>query len=1455
MPGNGANEYEVRQAINRVVDASRRLLDTDRRPVQRGQHPKPHGCVRARFVVGQNLGDAYRQGLFQHERVYEAWIRFSNGGQHDDRKPDAHGMAIKLMGVDGPKVLPAERDATTHDFVMVDNSTFFLRDAVEYGVFSDVLKKATGKAPSSVYNVLGFMLSGPARSGATLLLLSLLRWRFSTFLRLIRFAGKRIHSPLSTRYWSTTPYKFGDKCMKFSAVPAAFPDGQSVEGRRGDSYETLADFLRPAVAAGPVATEKTGDSADYLRDRLARELASRGAVFLFQVQFYQDEKTTPIGDPTVTWPEDAAPFHTVARIWIPKQIFDTPGRMAFGENLSFTPWHAIPAHEPLGEINLVRKDVYAQLSDLRHRLNGVTPHEPSLTDPDPVDLPPQWGSDSTAFYRILDDELELIRKRRRRFSDGSVEVRDDRPEPVRGELVAAPARDVDDMTRRTRLRALNEQTTGLAFSGQGARAAAFAVGFLQGLGSLGLMRRFDYLSAVGGGSHAAAWLAAWLKRSGSDPENVERQLATGRIDEARATRQYLAPREVVDPEPQPIFHLRSHARSLFARAGTVAVGDEITITAWARNVIIHFIVLVPLLVLVVVGARLVVALYVLIDHPVQLVENADQFDSRLGNPLWAAAVVALGLMFLAGILALVRGCSAIVQTLRGTRRLDSQSRRESLPIDSDGQVSRQIVTRLLAAALLLSFCLPPIARTVWQRFEMLGTGTIAGGSFWFRTVVDSALASFKVIGWPNFLVHGLIGGGLMAWLTARSSARDDAIRRNAFIGASFAAGVAAGSLVVLLEGLFVACAQLARFDLAATFIPPLALVIGAIALVVQTAVLGSAAGVADRASLADVGGRLTRRAMYSIATMATIVYLPGVVFAASGIAQLAIAVGWLAMGASGVIVGRNVLAGRDANRTRPLMWLASAAAWVFFAGLLGATALFVSLLANMPSMTAPSADDSGPFAYYLQGLLGTSIPTLLGIGLCFGILCYLTRRLIDVNLFSLSTLDADRLTLWYIAASRPIAALHARWSQPRDQRVSTGAPSLAAGTAGPVVASRDAESLIAPDDDFALRELRIGGTGDDDRAYYGPYLLFNTTRAVTEPDAINQRVTGVESFILSPLYCGSQSVGYSRTEDSRPVGGASANLSLCRAAAISGSSGDVRWGSLLPGPVAALFTLFSIRPGSWIEKPKPDGWSAASPRYGDLPVTAALGLADGANDFVYLDDGGQIDRLGAYELLRRRCRYIVAVDGASDAGAADTNFARLIERCRIDFGIRIEIDTSRLNPAGSDRSASMHVTVGQIHYGDVDEGGMPGLLVYIKPALAGAEPLEAMRVASSDDHPFERYRCLGEHSAHAAFGEAVRVTSERFADALHRPHAEFVPELFEALRQTWTGLPSGMVEGTAFAASSRAMTEQARDDAVTAQVAAPECDLEPELTPQSPTGRTRVRAPSLPQADAAKGAR
>jgi hypothetical protein len=80
---------------------------------------------------------------------------------------------------------------------------------------------------------------------------------------------------------------------------------------------------------------------------------------------------------TIEWKESEAPFIKVATITIPKQTFATPERDQFGENLSFTPWHALPQHRPLGAVNRVRRVVYDTISGLRHELNGAERREPT----------------------------------------------------------------------------------------------------------------------------------------------------------------------------------------------------------------------------------------------------------------------------------------------------------------------------------------------------------------------------------------------------------------------------------------------------------------------------------------------------------------------------------------------------------------------------------------------------------------------------------------------------------------------------------------------------------------------------------------------------------------------------------------------------------------------------------------------------------------------------------------------------------------------------------------------------------------------------------------------------------------------------------------------------------------------------------------------------------------------
>jgi hypothetical protein len=293
-----------------------------------------------------------------------------------------------------------------------------------------------------------------------------------------------------------------------------------------------------------------------------------------------------------------------------------------------------------------------------------------------------------------------------------------------------------------------------------------------------------------------------------------------------------------------------------------------------------------------------------------------------------------------------------------------------------------------------------------------------------------------------------------------------------------------------------------------------------------------------------------------------------------------------------------------------------------------------------------------------------------------------------------------------------------------------------------------------------------------------------------------------ESFILSPLYCGAKGVGYAATEDARSHDGLGPNLRLGWAMAVSGAARGAPGRFEPPGPITALLTLFKARHGSWIERPKPVGWNGASPRVGDVPLSAFLGLTDGGGEFLHLTGGGDFERLGVYELIRRRCLYIVAVDAAGDGDSPEAGLAALIGRCRIDFGIRIQIDTGPLRRQGPDGLSRTHVAVGQIHYGDVDPGAMPGLLVFVIASMTGDEPPDVQQHARKeagfphradarwhglDEESFECSRCLGEHIAHAVFSEAVErlPAQSSVPEPTRQAHAEFVPRLFAAVQERW----------------------------------------------------------------------
>ncbi|WP_422928883.1 catalase family protein [Singulisphaera sp. PoT] len=316
--------------IARIVEIQESVTDKSARPVPRGQHMKGHGCVKAEFIVEPGLPPTLAHGIFEGPRTFPAYIRFSNGAARDDRKADVHGMAIKLLDVHGAKLLEDEPDARTQDFILIDHPVFFIRDVADYVPFMEDFRRLKGG-----FGLGKLMVIGKA------LLSSDYRWSIAR-----ETLSKKPESPLRTSYWSTTPYRLGATAAKYSVTP------------------DLAGA--PAVVAF--------DSPDKLRLAMAAQLGSHEARFNFLVQLQADPITMPVEDPTIPWD---APWQKVATIRIPPQTFDTPDQMTFCENLSFTPWHSLPDHRPLGGINRARKAVYREISRQRHELNGVAREEPT----------------------------------------------------------------------------------------------------------------------------------------------------------------------------------------------------------------------------------------------------------------------------------------------------------------------------------------------------------------------------------------------------------------------------------------------------------------------------------------------------------------------------------------------------------------------------------------------------------------------------------------------------------------------------------------------------------------------------------------------------------------------------------------------------------------------------------------------------------------------------------------------------------------------------------------------------------------------------------------------------------------------------------------------------------------------------------------------------------------------
>ena len=140
-------------------------------------------------------------------------------------------------------------------------------------------------------------------------------------------------SSAEANYFSAVPIQFGKLAAKYALTPQP-PVGKPIH-----------------LAA----------SADSLRDDLVQRLAAGPVVYDFRVQFFVDEKRTPIEDASREWREEIAPFVTVGRLTLAAQSLESPrGHRVeeFVERLSFDPWHTTPEFRPLGSLMRARNPAY-----------------------------------------------------------------------------------------------------------------------------------------------------------------------------------------------------------------------------------------------------------------------------------------------------------------------------------------------------------------------------------------------------------------------------------------------------------------------------------------------------------------------------------------------------------------------------------------------------------------------------------------------------------------------------------------------------------------------------------------------------------------------------------------------------------------------------------------------------------------------------------------------------------------------------------------------------------------------------------------------------------------------------------------------------------------------------------------------------------------------------------------
>jgi catalase len=331
--------------LNDTFDVILKKTAEDYGHAVRSVHAKAHGILEGTLTVKGGLPPELAQGLFAEPGEYNTYMRIStNAG---DILPDAislpRGLAIKVVGVNGDRLPGAAGD--TQDFVMVNGPVFQAKTSKKFLGSLKMLAKTTDRMEGTK-EVLSDVLQG-----------------VNTVLQAVGISSSTVESiggapdsdPLGETYYSVTPFRYGDYIAKFSVRPFS-KDLTELTGKEID----------------------TKDQPDAIRDTVQAEMRHLTGAWEFCVQLCRDLELQPVEDPTTQWDEEDAPFVPVAILHAgPQDSWSADKVQKVDEEMRFSVWTGITAHEPLGNINRARKATYEHSARFREGFNRCPIHEPA----------------------------------------------------------------------------------------------------------------------------------------------------------------------------------------------------------------------------------------------------------------------------------------------------------------------------------------------------------------------------------------------------------------------------------------------------------------------------------------------------------------------------------------------------------------------------------------------------------------------------------------------------------------------------------------------------------------------------------------------------------------------------------------------------------------------------------------------------------------------------------------------------------------------------------------------------------------------------------------------------------------------------------------------------------------------------------------------------------------------